>query len=156
MFRLAEPADSEQIAELVVQLTTEICTLTNEHLFDINLAETTKQCLELITEGNYNAMIVFDGIRPIAVATISETFALYAKGKIGVIQEFYVCPDYRSSGVGSQLIEQVKNYGMKQNWSRMELCTPPLPEFEASLRFYQKNGLEIVGGRKMRQSLVEG
>ena len=35
----------------------------------------------------------------------------------------------------------------------IELCTPPLPEFEASLRFYQKNGLAPVGGRKMREML---
>jgi hypothetical protein len=32
--------------------------------------------------------------------------------------------------------------------------TPPLPEFERTLNFYQDNGLVPVGGRKMRQNLA--
>jgi len=78
----------------------------------------------------------------------------YTGGKIGVIQEFYVSPKHRASGVGSMLIEQVQNYGKQQRWSCIELCTPPLPEFERTLSFYQQNGLIPVSGRKMRQSLV--
>lgn len=52
------------------------------------------------------------------------------------------------------LIQQVQDYGKKHNWSCIELCTPPLPEFEQTLNFYQKNGLTPVGGRKMRQTLT--
>lgn len=59
-----------------------------------------------------------------------------------------------SSGVGSMLIEQVKDYGNNSNWSCIELCTPPLPEFVRTLNFYQKNGLIPVAGRKMRQTLA--
>jgi len=58
-----------------------------------------------------------------------------------------------SKYVGSMLIEQVKDYGKKRNWTCIELCTPPLPEFKRTLNFYQKNGLNPVGGRKMRQML---
>jgi len=91
---------------------------------------------------------------PVAVATITETYALYAGGKIGVIQEFYVIPEFRSYGVGAMLIEQVKLYGQERQWSCIELCTPPLPEFERTLSFYLHNGLVPVGGRKMRQNLA--
>lgn len=87
------------------------------------------------------------------MVTMSESYALYAGGKLGVIQEFYVAPDYRSTGIGSKLIEQVKEFAINKNWSCIELCTPPLPAFERTLAFYQSNGLIPVGGRKMRQSL---
>ncbi|WP_445368773.1 GNAT family N-acetyltransferase [Methylomonas sp. BW4-1] len=89
-----------------------------------------------------------------AVSTITETYALYAGGKIGVIQEFYVIPEFRCSGVGALLIEQIRSYGQRRGWSCLELCTPPLPEFERTLSFYQHNGLMPVGGRKMRQNLA--
>tara|TARA_R110000751_G_scaffold15290_7_gene49678 strand:- start:76467 stop:76727 length:261 start_codon:yes stop_codon:yes gene_type:complete len=84
---------------------------------------------------------------------MSETYALYAAGKIGVIQEFYVSPEFRATGVGSKLVKQIQNFGSEHAWSCIELCTPPLPEFERTLHFYQRNGLKPVGGRKMRQVL---
>jgi len=153
-FRIATVKDSEIIGALVVELTTEICELTKAQHFDIDLNGTIQRCNELITNGHYAAIIGVYKNNPIAVVTMTETYALYAGGKIGVIQEFYVTPDYRASGVGTMLIEQVQRYGKKHNWSCVELCTPPLPEFERTLNFYQKNGLTPVGGRKMRQALA--
>jgi len=152
-FREATIEDSEIIGRLVIDLTTEICELTNTQHFDINLESTIKRCCELISAGHYSALIGFYKNDAIALVTTTETYALYVNGKIGVIQEFYVSPDFRASGVGSMLIEQVQKFGKKHDWSCIELCTPPLPEFERTLNFYRKNGLAPVGGRKMRQSL---
>ena len=105
----------------------------------------------MLSSGHYAAIIACSDNIPVAVSTITETYALYAGGKIGVIQEFYVVPEFRPSGIGAKLIEQVRNYGQKRDWSCLELCTPPLPVFERTLSFYQDNGLVPVGGRKMRQ-----
>ena len=153
-FRIASAQDAELVGALVVALTSEICELTQAQHFDIDLHGTIKRCRELMTDGHYQAIIGFHEHSPVAVATMTETYALYAGGKIGVIQEFYVSPEQRALGTGSRLIEQVKQYGVQQDWSCLELCTPPLPEFERTLNFYQKNGLMPVGGRKMRQALV--
>lgn len=152
-FRVATINDSKIIGSLVVDLTTEICELTKTQHFDIDLNGTIQRCRELIQDGHYSAIIGFDKNNPVAVVTMTETYALYAGGKIGLIQEFYVSPEFRASGVGSMLIEQVQDYGHEHYWSCIELCTPPLPEFERTLKFYQKNGLIPVGGRKMRQLL---
>ncbi|WP_373888325.1 GNAT family N-acetyltransferase [Massilia sp. YMA4] len=73
--------------------------------------------------------------QPAGVITVTESHALYAGGRIGIVQECYVGPAYRSHGVGAAL----------------ELCTPPLPRFERTLAFYQRHGLVPVGGRKMRR-----
>jgi len=152
-FREAKLSDCEVIAGMVVELTAEISELTKAKHFDIDLNSTMQRCYALIKAGHYSAIVAEDDKKPIAVVTMTETHALYVTGKIGVIQEFYVSPDYRASGVGSMLIEQVKEFGKQQGWSCIELCTPPLPEFERTLNFYQKNGLIPVGGRKMRQAL---
>jgi len=152
-FSQASEAESSIIANLVIELTKEICDRTKTKHFDINLAATTKRCKELLFAGHYAAIVGWSDKIPVAVSTITETYALYAGGKIGVIQEFYVTPAFRSSGVGAQLVKQVKKYGKQRGWSCLELCTPPLPEFDRALTFYQSNGLTPVGGRKMRQNI---
>lgn len=152
-FRQARVNDAEAIATLVVALTTEICERASAPLLNVNLDDTIHLCHELMSQGHYFAIVgeSDNSSNPIAVVTMVETYALYAGGKMGVIQECYVAPDYRVTGVGSLLIAQAKEYAQKKGWSCIELCTPPLPAFERTLKFYQKNGLIPVGGRKMRQ-----
>ena len=87
-FREATLKDSELIGSLVVELTTEICELTKAQHFDIDLNGTIQRCHELIKDGHYSAIIGMHENNPIAVVTMTETYALYAGGKIGVIQEF--------------------------------------------------------------------
>ena len=153
-FTQATTNDADIIGSLVVLLTQEICARTQTQHFNIDPKDTAQKCAELLSAGHYAAIIGWSNNMPIAVSTITETYALYAGGKIGVIQEFYVMPEFRSSGIGAMLIARVKSYGKAQGWSCMELCTPPLPEFERTLNFYQNNGLTPVGGRKMRQNLA--
>ncbi|OUS27637.1 GNAT family N-acetyltransferase [Gammaproteobacteria bacterium 45_16_T64] len=154
-FTEATSNDAEIIGLLVVDLTSEISEVTQVKHFSIDINETIQRCRDLIIEGHYAAILCFSGGQPIAVATIAETYALYAGGKIGVIQEFYVAPEFRSSGVGAMLIEKVRDYGRNNHWACIELCTPPLPAFDRTVSFYQRNGLTPVGGRKMRQNLDE-
>ena len=152
-FRVATEADAEVIGSLVLQLTEEICHRTNAKHFDIDLAGTVSRCRDLMRHKNYGAIIGFSSSGPVAVSTFTESYALYAGGKVGIIPEFYVAPELRSGGVGAQLLANVKDYGRQNGWSCIELCTPPLPEFERTLLFYQENGLTPVGGRKMRQHI---
>lgn len=152
-FKIATENDAEIIGELVIKLTEEICIKANAKHFDIDLLGTIKRCHDLIHDKNYGAIIGYSSNKPIAVSTFTESYALYAGGKVGIIPEFYVDPAFRSTGVGAKLTSQIKDYGQNNGWSCIELCTPPLPEFERTLLFYQKNGLVPVGGRKMRQHI---
>lgn len=150
-FIIATEKDAEIVGDLVIRLTREICLRTNVSHFDIDLEGTIKRCRELVKDGCCGAIIGFFSGKAIAVSTFTESYALYAGGKVGIIPEFYVDPDFRSTGVGADLILKVKDYGRSNGWACIELCTPPLLEFGRTLQFYQKNGLVPVGGRKMRQ-----
>lgn len=153
-FKQATHAEADIAGTLAFELTREICERTRAQHFNINLPDTIQRCRELIAAGHYTVIIAYADNTPVAIATLTETYALYAGGKIGVIQEFCVKPEYRSSGIGAQLIDEVRKHGLQQQWSCVELCTPPLPEFERTLAFYQQNGLMPVGGRKMRQVIT--
>lgn len=53
----------------------------------------------------------------------------------------------------TRLLDAVRDYGRGRGWTRLELCTPPLPQFERALAFYERNGFEVTGGRKMEAVL---
>lgn len=151
-FKLAEPKHAPLIASLVFDLTREISERTGAKQFDLDLPTLTRQCRDFLERGFYQALLAYREGEAVAVATVAETYALYAGGKIGVLQEFYVAPAYRSDGLGTRLMERVLAMGEKRGWAAYELCTPPLPEFDDTLKFYQAHGFQAVGGRKMRMS----
>lgn len=151
-FRAATAEDAGKISTLICALTREITQATGAELID-DVQQVTTTCKELMNAGHYAGLLAKVEQEVVAVVTYTETYALYAGGKMGLIQEFYVCPEFRSKNIGADLITKLKALGKQKEWACIELCTPPLPEFERTLAFYQKNGLSPVGGRKMREML---
>lgn len=149
-FYIASPEDAQVIGTMVFQLIQEICERKNNEPCTLDLQKTINRRKDFLKKGDYSAIIGSYKNNPVAVVTLVEKPALYAGGKMGTIQEFYVTPKHRSRGVGSKLINKVYQYGIKRNWKRIEVCTPSLPEFKKSLLFYEKNDFEPAGGRKMK------
>jgi len=146
----AAAADAETIAGMAVALTEEICHRTGAQHFDLDIDATAALCARMLAQGNYTALLARVDGRPVGFVGLSQGCALYAGGTIGTMQEFYVAPEFRSGGIGAALIEAVKAHARTQGWCRIEVCTPPLPAFDGSLRFYQREGFEISGGRKLK------
>jgi GNAT superfamily N-acetyltransferase len=149
----ATPLDAPVVASLILDLTGEICDrLGDPSQFDNDLPKTTALCARWIEQGIYTVLLAHGegDAGPIGVAAIAESHALYAEGKIGIIQECYVTPAWRNRAVGGALVEAAIRLAPTKGWACMELCTPPLPEFAKSLDFYRKHAFKPVGGRKMR------
>lgn len=51
----------------------------------------------------------------------------------------------------AEFIEAVKNFGDVRGWKRLEVTTQPLPQFDETLSFYEREGFEISGGRKLKK-----
>jgi GNAT superfamily N-acetyltransferase len=81
---------------------------------------------------------------------LCESHALYAEGAFGTIPELYVRPEYRSQGLGRSLLSQAMAFGSSRGWKRLEVATPPLPEFDRTLAFYEREGFAVTGGRKLK------
>ena len=85
-----------------------------------------------------------------------ESYALYAEGAYGTIPELYIKKEYRSLNIGKLLLKQAKEFAISKNWKRLEVTTPPLPQFDRTLSFYEDNSFEIAGGRKLKTDIELG
>lgn len=138
--------DAAKVARLVMALTKEIEETTDKPHFDLSLDEVTQVCADLLAEEAYRVILAYKKRtdkkdKAIAVATLSETHALYAGGKLGVLQEFYVAPEYRGKNLGAELLAEIRALASDHGCVALELCTQPLPEFSRALDFYQRQGL---------------
>jgi GNAT superfamily N-acetyltransferase len=97
----------------------------------------------------------------IGVLTISTGFAIYAGGEYGVIDEMYVRPEYRSLGIGRQLVEAALDIARQRGWFRLDVTGPvgaggdssadcraaAKTAADSALRFYRRLGFEPTGQR---------
>jgi GNAT superfamily N-acetyltransferase len=92
---------------------------------------------------------------PAGVLTLTETFAIYAGGAYGVIDELYVVPAHRSAGVGRLLLDEAVAIGRERGWRRLDVTAPPGDAWRRTVAFYEKNGF-VFTGPKLRRSLAPG
>lgn len=140
-----------EIAEMLGDLRSEIVAQTNTQAFNFDKAETATRLAEFLSREVYFVFVVRDSCG-LAVGFVAfyESRALYAEGEFGTISELYVRPSFRSLGLGARLIDQSKKFALARGWKRLEVTTPPLPSFERTLAFYEREGFSITGGRKVR------
>ena len=86
-----------------------------------------------------------DGGAVLGVLTLSQSFALYAGGEYGVIDEMYVRPEYRSRGIGRQLVDGAGAIARREGWFRLDVTAPEDRRGERAVRFYENLGFEFTG-----------
>ena len=141
---------ADTIAQLVVCLTEEIMERTGMQHFDVDVVQAEKLCRDFLSQDKYHVIAAFQNHQVIGFGALCESYALYAEGAFGILQEFYVQPQYRSQAVGQELLDHIKSFAKTKSWTRIELCTPLVPEFERTVDFYMENGFERTGGYKMK------
>ena len=151
----AQPSDASIIAQMVGELLREIMAMVGTKAFGFHQEETEARARSWIADGKYSVLLARDGVQsePLGFLALYESFALYTEGAYGTIPEFYVRPPHRSMGVGAALMEQARSLGQSRGWRRLEVTTPPLPQFDRTLDFYEREGFSISGGRKLKLEL---
>jgi GNAT superfamily N-acetyltransferase len=146
--------DAYEIAVMVGELLTEIMNVIGIPAFHFELAETTSRLQDFLNREKYFVFVARSGSGdPVGFIALYECYALYAEGAFGTIPELYVRQEQRKNGLGLRLISQAKSFGASRGWTRLEVTTPPLPQFGRTLAFYEREGFAISGGRKLKVSL---
>lgn len=150
----ATTADAQSITILVGELLGEIMNAMGIQAFNFELEETKARLEDFLSQEKYFVFVARDGSGGvIGFVALFESYALYAEGAFGTIPELYVRPQYRSQGIGQRLVRESKAFGAARGWKRLEVTTPPLPQFEKTLAFYKREGFGITGGRKLKVAL---
>ncbi len=148
----AIPKDSPTVAVMVGELLNEIMNAIGVQTFHFNIEEAIVHANDFLENEKYFAFIA-RGAKPVGFVALYESHALYAEGAFGTIPEFYVRPEFRCKGIGRLLIQAAKEFGGARGWKRFEVTTPPLPQFERTLRFYERQGFSVTGGQKLKTVL---
>ena len=149
----AQPEDADSVATLVGELLHEIMAVVKDKVFNFHHEDTVARARSWMKDGLYRVLLAREGGEPLGFLALYESYALYAEGAYGTIPEFYVRPAHRSKGVGAALLEEARRLGQSRGWRRLEVTTPPLPQFDRTLAFYQQQGFSIAGGRKLKLEL---
>jgi GNAT superfamily N-acetyltransferase len=146
--------DAQEVATLVGELLGEIMTATGLQVFHFEQAKTAARLRDFIEREKYFVFVARDPVgHVIGFISLCESHALYAEGAFGTIQELYVRPDRRSGSIGQNLLARAKTFAAMRSWKRLEVTTPPLPEFDRTLAFYEHEGFAVTGGRKLKTLL---
>ncbi len=139
-FRIADEADTRIVSELLGELFEEVGhSPTASEIADI--------FLQIDSDNFHSTLLALDDDQDVVgVLTIVETLALYAGGRIGVVNELYVVPAYRSEGVGKMLLDEAKSLAEERGWVRLEVTTPG-EDYPKTLRFYEREGFMAIGPR---------
>jgi len=148
--------NSEELSIMTGELLQEIMDKIDIKAFNFNKQETQKRAEDLISKNLYFVFIAKDKNKSIGFISMYESYALYAEGAYGTIPELYIKKDYRSLNIGKLLLEKAKEFAISKKWKRLEVTTPPLPQFDRTLSFYEDNSFEIAGGRKLKTDIELG
>lgn len=142
---------THEVVALVDELVREINIAIGMDAFNFDHGEASLQFKEFINQGKYVVFIARDqDTSTIGLVSCYEGYALSAGGVFGILAELYVRPAYRSQVVGHHLIEQIKAFGQLCHWKLLQVTTPPLPQFDRTLAFYEREGFVVTGGRKLQ------
>lgn len=146
--------DAQEVAVMVGELLAEIMNAIGVQAFNFDLDETTARLKDFLNQEKYFVFVVHNrSLEPAGFIALYESYALYAEGAFGTIPELYVRPAYRANGLGLHLVSHAKSFGVERGWTRLEVTTPPLPQFDRTLAFYEREGFAISGGRKLKVAL---
>ena len=152
--QMASPEDAAEIAQQVGALLGEIMDATGQKAFNFKFEDARSRLSDFLRQGKYFALVTrMESGEISGFVTMYESFAIYAEGAFGTIAELFVRPEYRSRGIGRHLCEAAKELGAKRGWRRLEVTTPPIPEFDRTLGFYERQGFSVTGGRKLKYVL---
>jgi GNAT superfamily N-acetyltransferase len=139
-FVIADESHTREVAHLLAKLFEEV-----EHTpTEDELAE----MFDSIEDDSQHSTLLAldDDDDVVGIITLTESISFYAGGRIGVVNELYVVPPYRSEGVGKMLLDAAKDLGQERGWKRLEVTTPG-DDFQKTLHFYEREGFVKIGPR---------
>jgi GNAT superfamily N-acetyltransferase len=144
--RRATVKDSETVASLLLRLLSELYD-PQQYGYGADTLGPAARALLKEGRGYWALLACTPGGEAVGVITLNECAAVYAFGNFGEIPELYVVPEYRSAGVGAELVRAAVEFGRERGWSLLEVGAPEVPTWQRTVDFYVRCGFAVVGPR---------
>jgi GNAT superfamily N-acetyltransferase len=116
-------------------------------------AETEAEVQALLDDPQGGSVLVAeaDG-KIVGVLTASWQRAIHVPGVYATVQDLWVDEDWRSRGVGAELVEAIASQARTRGVSRLEVGLPreTFAAIASTESFYKRNGFEHLGPRMRR------
>ena len=106
---------------------------------------------EVVSDNPFvDALFICHEKQEVGYALLGYTYSMEAGGKIAILDEFFILPDFRRLRLGSQVLETLsKNREADVVAIRLEIVTGN----EGLQKFYEKNGYQMMGYSAMIKAL---
>ena len=138
--KIAAAADRDAVLDLVGKLLAELGGTPPP-------AEAVSPVFDLLIDGGDAGFVILgeSAGEPVAVCTVSYLQALRTRGRYAIIQEMFVEPRARSTGVGMAVLQFALDHAGANGCQTVELGTPY--HGERQIQFYERAGFTEVGAR---------
>lgn len=145
--RPAEAGDAPAVARAIATLLTELGATPPDRAAMEDAARA------VISTGDAVLLAEEDGAL-VGVLAASWITTVHAGGMYGLIQDLWVDGARRGAGVGAELMTAYCALAEARGATRIEVGIPrdTFPGLEATRRFYERNGFEVVGARMRRRT----
>ncbi len=151
---LRQEHDFQTLARCTARLYRELVDDEDAALFEAQLGRIRRQLIENSPQ-HWAFVATQGGDSPLAFFTLAESFALFAHGRYGILNELWVDSAKRSLGIGAQVIHHCRAFGKGRGWLRIDVSAPPDSRWDRSLQFYRSCGF-VLTGRKLKIFIDEG
>ncbi len=118
--------------------------------FDSFCTEEKQSFFEGLQKGQikHKAFVAYNEVnKPIGCLTLASSLSFFSRGEYGIINELWVKPEYRSKGVGLELIKAAVDTSKTFGWKRIDVATPLGEEWSRTVEFYKSNDFERCGNK---------
>ena len=145
---LVEPATPDDYAQVGACVWALMIELLPDRPDELDRAAIERDAVRLLSaDHRIHAFVARANGSVIGAMTLNECAAIYAGGTFGEISELYVAPDFRSTSVGSRLLQAARDFAAGCGWTMLEVGAPHLPDWQRTVDFYLANGYQVVGPR---------
>jgi len=89
----------------------------------------------------------------VGTASLHDHYSTWQAAPFGSVEDFYVLPDERGQGVGTELLALLTEEARKRGYCRIELQVQE--ENDAAWKFYEARGLRFTGYLVYARDLAE-